>query len=251
MKLNPSKGRMFENVDYTMTFYQGCDIDCAYCWAGLRKIGRAPKFVAEKEKNKPLNAGSFKTPESIIFVNSAHDWLAPCIPDAWIRDLLHWVGIQPKGLTFYLQSKNIPRTRFFLPELDLVKDRIILGTTIETNRGFIKDFSKAPDPFERFGALANLSHRGYHTRLSMEPLFAFDPETIIFWITRIHPEEVMIGLDNYQVQHGLQIPQPTQGDYEKLRSAILYSSVKLVEKESIKSWYRHWVTEQTVEAKKG
>ena len=57
MKLNPSKGRMFENVDYTMTFYQGCDIDCAYCWAGLRKIGRAPKFVAEKEKNKPHKAG--------------------------------------------------------------------------------------------------------------------------------------------------------------------------------------------------
>ena len=233
MRLNPSRGRMFPNVNWTGTYYQGCDHDCVYCWAKWMKVSHKPKLI----QTDPTEL--LKVRDCVVFLNSAHDGYSNCIPGEWIKQKIQWMNIQDPSIIFYEQSKNTPRMRHYVEtrQLETLKHRIILGTTIETDDATLaQSLSKAPIPYIRAVDMVAIRDLGYTTRLGLEPLYRFNPTVLANWIKTMRPSEVMAGLDNYAHRHKHIIPQPRIEDYRALRGSILDQGITLVEKQSIQKW---------------
>lgn len=192
MTLNKAKGRMFKSVGWTWNPISGCTHDCKYCWAkSLRdRWGKdfEPKLREKFLKDKMPDDGSW------IFVGSMGDVFCDDIPNLWINQLLIYILRNETNNKFLLQTKN--PDRFLEYNLDCVKDKIILGTTIETNRDTLS-WSRAPKTFSRMYRLAEMKLEGYKTFLSMEPLADFDLPIIKTWLMSIQPEVIEIGLENY------------------------------------------------------
>jgi len=224
--LRESRGRMFRSVDYTFTYYQGCGAEegqlaCPYCWTRWqfdRPISRFPKLMwTDPSAELPDDIR-----EAVIFVNSAHDTFAPVIPREYVDDLLSFISHQHPSVEFLLQSKWPGRALEWEEALEKSKDRVILGTTLEsTYQGVLDDIGCRPPPLvERVRAMSELHDRGYRTRLSLEPLFRFNPIAMACYIEAIGPELIEIGLDNYGRRHRLNIPQPDPAHVRELLKSI-------------------------------
>ncbi|HUW44725.1 MAG TPA: DUF5131 family protein [Dehalococcoidia bacterium] len=193
MTLNKAKGRMFKSVGWTWNPIWGCTHDCKYCWARAltERWGKEfhPQF-REKFLEDPM-----PNDESWIFVGSMGDVFCDEVPDSWLYQLILTILRDNSNNKFLLQSKN-PR-RFLDKDLDLdaVKEKVILGTTIETNR--LTPWTKAPSTHERAYCLSQMKLNGFKTFLSLEPLSDFDFGELASWIMSIQPEAIEIGLENY------------------------------------------------------
>jgi len=236
MNLNKSKGHMFANVDFTGTYYQGCDHGCKICWSQFLPwgtISHEPRLVQTDEHEL------LKVRDATIFLNSAHDSFAACNPRRWILAMLRWIRRQDKSLVFYLQSQNLARAASkFLGELDLVRDQVIIGTTIQTdNEEIINMISKnAPSIRSRYYAMLRFGVRGFKLRLSLEPLYRFHLLTLSRMVQDIAPDQIMVGLDNYVHKHKLEIPQPIFSGYLRLYKDLTDAEIEVIEKPSVTKW---------------
>lgn len=95
---------------------------------------------------------------------------------------------------FLLQTKNPGRFFTFIERLRPIYEKIILGTTIETDG---PKLGSAPSTRVRWNWMVRLKKMGFKTFLSHEPLADFDPAVLKNWIETIEPEAVEIGLENY------------------------------------------------------
>ena len=236
-----SAGNMFTSVDYTFTYYQGCGFDdvyypCPICWARFMNVSHEARLAWEDPE-----ALIPPTIRGVIFLNGAHDWLAPRVPDQWIRDMIRWMGHQDPGVRFYLQSKFLPRALQLRDELHPLRDRVILGTTLMTTSQSLLDahgFKVAPlsdliDTLQRFKT------QGFTARLSLEPLYRFNPHVMAGTVTRLGPEVVEIGLDNYRDRHRLPVPWPTREAVNLLLQYLVpLTDTRLVLKKSMKQWLK-------------
>lgn len=236
MQFRKSTGRMFKSVDWTATYYQGCNHGCKVCWTLFMPggpISHEPRLMQTDEYQ------IIKNKTGVCFLNSAHDTFAACIPDEWILAMLRWIGRQPDGLIFYLQSQNVWRAQGFMPQLKEIKDKVIIGTTIQTNNEeLIKSISNAPSIYLRYQAMLRFRKVGFRRRLSLEPLYRFTPTILRDMVIAIDPELVEIGLDNYAHRHKLDIPQPSSWDYNFLYRDLSDHGTTLFEKDSIAKWRR-------------
>lgn len=194
MGLNKAKGRMFKSVGWTWNPIAGCTHGCKYCWAAsLRKRwGKSfePEIREHFFNDKMPDDGTW------IFVGSMGDIFCNGIPDEWIMSLLAYIRDNKTDNKFLLQTKNPGRFRDYLEELRLLKDKVILGTTIETTRE--TPWTEAPSTFARSLGLGYMKeYEAFTTFLSLEPLADFDLEELFIWIDAIHPEAIEIGLENY------------------------------------------------------
>jgi len=193
MPLNPSKGRMFKSVGWTWNPIAGCTHDCLYCWAkALNDKWKKPFTPAFREnylKDKMPNDGSW------IFVGSMGDLFCEGMKDEWILRIIGRISQEKGNNKFLLQTKNPFSFMAFYLELEKIKDKIILGTTIETTGK--TSWSKAPPTAERYKNLAKMKAAGFKTFLSLEPLADFDFNKMMKWIVAIDPEAIEIGLENY------------------------------------------------------
>ena len=240
-----SAGNMFESVDYTFTYYQGCGFDdvyfpCPVCWAQYLpwgSVGHEARLVWEDPE--ALIPPTIR--DAVIFMNSAHDWLAPRIPDPWIRDMTRWMSRQDPSIRFYLQSKFLPRARSFMDELYPLRNRVIMGTTLMTTSQSLLDahgFKVAPLN-DLYGALAYFHDAGFRVRLSLEPLYSFNPSTMADRVKRVEPEVVEVGLDNYLKRHRLPIPQPTREAVRRLLQELTpLTGTRVVLKKSLEKWLK-------------
>jgi len=130
---------------------------------------------------------------SWIFVGSMGDTFCEGVDDEWIIKLLDFIKNCEANNKFLLQTKN-PR-RFEKLNLDNIKDKIILGTTLETTRATL--WSVAPSTIERYTYLRIMKQRGFKTFLSLEPLSDFKLDEMKRWIHKLEPEAIEIGLENY------------------------------------------------------
>ncbi len=237
MQLRPSKGRMFKSVDWTATYYQGCNHGCKVCWTLFMPggpISHEPRLMQTDEFQV------LRRREGVCFLNSAHDSFAACIPDEWIRAMLRWIRRQHEGLVVYLQSQNIGRAQQFMPELKEIQDKIILGTTLQTDiEAIVQAISNAPSIYSRYQGMLRLKTQGFRLRLSLEPLYLFTPTKLRDMVFDINPELVETGLDNYAARHKLVIPQPHMKAYCTLYRAMKEYGIEVFEKDSIKKW-RNW-----------
>lgn len=243
MKLRPSRGHMFKSVDYTCTYYQGCDHNCLFCWTLFQRgpISHKPRLMQYNEHQ------ILKERDAVIFPNSAHDSFALCIPTDWIMQMLRWMGRQHPSLEFYIQSQAIERAFnepvIFRKLLEL-NHRVIIGTTLQTNiQGIVSRFSDAPSIMSRYKAMLKFRDHRFRLRLSLEPLFKFDYIKLRDMVLKISSELVEVGLDNYTRRHGLRIPQPDYESYNFLKEDLEDAGIKVCEKRSIERW-REWEMRQ-------
>lgn len=199
MVLNKSKGDMYPWVDFTHNIIRGeCPHQCGYCYLKRFKVG---KLRLEKKELK-INLGNGKT----IFVGSATDMFAQEVPKEWIKEVLEYC--KKFDNTYLFQTKN--PERFF--DFSYPK-KVILGTTIETNRDY--GISEAPAPIDRYWYMRNLPD-DFRKMISIEPIMDFNLDQMIFWMERIKPEFVSIGADSKNHK----LPEPDWEDVELLIDAL-------------------------------
>lgn len=211
MTLNKAKGRMFKSVGWTWNPIAGCTHACSYCWAKslCDRWGRPfePIFRDHFLNDKMPNDGTW------IFVGSMGDTFCNGVPKDWILKLLQRIKDEKGNNKFLLQTKAPNRFIDFGPQLEEIRDKIILGTTIETT--WSTPWSKAPPTDSRFDMLHLMKDKGFKTFLSLEPLSSFNPTTMRRWINFIKPEAIEIGLENYS--NYLDKPRP-----RKLQELLLW-----------------------------
>ena len=194
MPLNPSKGKMFKSVGWTWNPVSGCTHECEYCWAA--KFAAKYKRSFEPIFREKYLKDKFPNDDSWIFVGSTGDMFCSGMDDEWVLKIIGRIAQEEGNNKFLLQTKNPFSFMAFYLELEKIKDKIILGTTIETT-GDTTKFSKAPSTIERYTYLRKMKQAGFKTFLSLEPLADFDPKIMKRWITEIDPEAIEIGLENY------------------------------------------------------
>ncbi|MEM2921964.1 MAG: DUF5131 family protein [Candidatus Bathyarchaeia archaeon] len=193
------KSRMFHlDRDYPIATWNpvvGCKHSCYRngCWASIlaRKMSHVKRyrngFHSPKLVREELNKRFQK--DTIVFVTSMGDLWGEFIPSSWIQEVLFATRRSPDAI-FFFETKNPARYREFL---DIMPERAILSSTIETNRDYA--LSKAPPVAQRAEAMKSLPWPRKH--ISIEPIVDFDSEIFLSWIHDIRPIVVSIGYDNY------------------------------------------------------
>jgi len=133
---------------------------------------------------------------SWIFVGSMGDLFCLGMHDEWIQKIIDFIKKDASNNIFLLQTKNPHRFGDFRIQLEEIKHKIVLGTTLETTEE--TPWSKARPTSGRSIQLGWLKeYHGFKTFLSLEPLADFNLERMMVWIEAIEPEAVEIGLENY------------------------------------------------------
>ncbi len=214
MKLNISKGNMYQFVTHTANAIKGrCYHNCSYCY--MKKWGElSPVRLDEKELKIPMTAGNF------IFVGSSCDMFSNEIPDKWIERVLNHCREYDNQYLF--QTKNPHRLLFFdLPE------KSVVCTTIETNRVY-PQMGNAPTTWTRATAMTALSAI-YKTFVTIEPIMDFDLDEMMKFIYVCDPEQINIGANS----GGNNLPEPGKKKLERLIYDLnLY--YKVIQKPNIK-----------------
>lgn len=200
--LNKQAGNMYPWITHTWNPIKGkCPHGCVYCYMKRFKVGELR--LVEKELKIDLGENN------IIFVGSSTDMFADGVPKEWILKVLEYCN--KFNNTYLFQTKNPKRFLDFYKEFP---KKIILGTTIETDRHFVgtEYENKAPITLIRASLMESIS-KDYTTMVSIEPIMDIaDLDYFIEWIKDINPKFVSIGADS----KGSKLPEPSKEDIEKL-----------------------------------
>jgi len=217
---------MFSDVTESWNIVVGCRHGCYFgkCWAFMLTIGKLkhtkkykdfePRFW-QSELNRKFKVGAF------VFVCSMGDLFGEWVPIEWIKLIIGVVRKNPQA-TFLFLTKNPARYVELEKELDF-PENAILGTTIETNRGYdyYPAWTKAPSPFNRYEAMTKLRHK--RKFVSIEPIIDFDLTKLVGWIKEIAPCIVYVGYDNYKAG----LPEPPLSKTMLLIDALkMFTTVK-------------------------
>lgn len=181
-----------------------CPHKCQYCYMKRFKVGK----LRLDEKSLKDNLGEGNT----IFVGSSCDMFAKNIPDDWIERVLLHCQIYDKN-TYLFQSKNPDRFLYFdRVNLYNFPRKVILGTTIESDRVYFLDKKKplAPEPHLRVKAMEKINW--CDKMVSLEPIIDFSVDCLVEYIKRINPKFVSIGADSQNSN----LPEPSPEKIQEL-----------------------------------
>jgi len=179
--------------------FKGCNYNCVYCEPSFKR-------QAKRQKHRCERCARYEPhfhPERLRQYLPKNREIACCINGDVAFATLEQMELIFKAIrqhptnTFIIQSKN--PSNFF--RFDNFPDNSVLGTTIETNRGFPSGnvdepysiYSNAPFPIERYLAMRAISHR---KSVTVEPIMDFDLDALSLWIEEIAPEVVWVGYAN-------------------------------------------------------
>ncbi len=196
MPLKKSVGNMYPWVTHTHCHLGGeCPHKCVYCYVKSFPF-RPPKYQGELrliEKELTVNYGEGKT----IFIENCNDMFANEVPHSMICRILEHCIEWPDN-TYVFQTKNPVRYHEYR-NLDAFPEKVMLGTTIETNRAI--EGSAAPLTFNRAFAMSAISYPKF---ITVEPILDFDVDILASWIFNVNPKFVNIGADS----KGHNLPEP-------------------------------------------
>lgn len=208
--MQKSQGNMYDFVTHTTNPIKGvCPHECSYCYMKdiFKRYGHNLALrLDSNELNVNYGSGKF------IFLGSSTDMFAQPVESAWIKQVLdHCAQFDCKYL---LQTKN-PARFFEFVQHPLLQDKnkVVLATTIETNRD-VSGISKAASIEERVKAMADLSQLGFGVMITMEPIMDFDHDAVINIMKTIMPFQVNIGANTNRT---VKLPEP---DKNKLNALI-------------------------------
>jgi protein gp37 len=185
----------------------GCTHLCSYCWAKNMHNRKMKSRYFKPNFSEPelvyKNLGSKKLTEELTHIKK-NSWVFVCdMGDLFCKNSvirrkdIQWVirtMKRRKDLKYLLATKNPKKYTEFI---DQFPTSCYLGTTIETNKNeIIRKYSKAPATCRRYKAMKKLPHK--QKFLGLEPLFDFDLNILLDWITEINPEIIAIGFDEHQ-----------------------------------------------------
>jgi DNA repair photolyase len=200
MVVNKQKGNMYGFVTHTWNAVIGkCPHDCQYCY--MKSFPLHDLRLSEHSLTDRLGTGN------VIFVGSSCDMWADAVPDEWIDKVLE--HCKKFDNTYLFQTKNPKR---FWKFIDKMPQKIILGTTIESNRDY--PISKAPQVEERAAEL--FCRREYETMVTIEPIMDFDLRDMVRIIKKANPKWVNIGADSKRHK----LPEPSKEKVEALIKAL-------------------------------
>jgi protein gp37 len=202
----------------------GCAFSCLYCWScplaetrlkAHYPNGFIPAFHTDRLKRK-FKEGEF------CFISSMGD-ISFCKPDD-LKQILDIVENNPQtDFLFCTKNPMIYRKKIFKDDLS----NAYYGATIETNRSYPQDISKAPINLLRYSAMVGL--KNCRKFISIEPVMDFDLEDFTDWILTIEPEIVEIGADNYR--HSL--PEPEWYKVSALIDKLELAGIQVIQKEGL------------------
>ena len=214
MALNKSKGQMYNWVTHTWNTIKGaCPHDCSYCY--MKRWGPQRVVRFDEKELTDLGGGKF------IFVGSSCDLFAKDIPNEWIERTLAHCRVMDNRYLF--QTKNPRRLESFIDELPF--DSVVC-TTIESNRIWINQMGRSPDPKNRAFAMNEIAHQSIKTYVTIEPIMEFDIKEMIQLIEFCCPAQVNIGADSGN--NGL--PEPDANKITELIGALKLFTIVNIKK---------------------
>ena len=192
--LRIAKGNMYSFVTHTFNIIKGkCEHDCLYCYMKEFKLGNL--HIDRKEFKTDLDEADF------VFIGSSTDIWAKNVPKEWIIEVLKYINKFSCRVLF--QSKYPQRFKEFkeyLPD----KDRLVLGTTIESDIFYPEYMGNTTPPSERVEAMVELS-KEYTTMVTVEPIMQFG-RNFESMLVLCSPAWINIGFDS----KGHHLPEPTR-----------------------------------------
>jgi len=185
MGMNIAKGNMYDFVTHTWNTVKGaCPHDCSYCY--MKRFGKQkPVHFDKRELKTDLGEGNF------IFVGSSCDMFADGIKNEWIVDTLEKCNAYSNRYLF--QSKHPMGMGCFLYDHYINPDKVVVCTTIETNRWYPEIMMNSPRPEIR---TLGMKMDKYPKYVTIEPIMDFDLEPMVELIRRCEPVQVNIGADS-------------------------------------------------------
>lgn len=189
--LNKQKGNMYPFVTHTWNPISGkCLHDCSYCYMKVfpqKKLHLNEKTLADKLGNG-----------KVIFVGTSTDMFAENVRGDWIEKVLNKCKSFQNNYLF--QTKSPKDFKYFsFPTTSM------LAVTIETNKEYGEEISKAPSISHRINDLLKREW-DYPCMISIEPIMDFDINEFIAILKDIKPFRISIGADSKN--HKLQEPSP-------------------------------------------
>ena len=224
MPLKKSAGNMYPCVTSTHSFLGGeCPHKCSYCYVDNPRFGRAERYTGPIrliEAEFKVNYGTGKT----IFIEHMNDLFAKEVPSEFIARIFEHCHKWPDN-TYVFQTKN--PARYMEGTFGVWPSKIILGTTVETNRD-TPGISVAPTPKDRLAAMARLYH-GTKKFITIEPVLDFDVDELASKIAAANPFFVNLGADSKN--HNL--PEPTVEKIMALVAKLAEYGIELREKHNL------------------
>lgn len=242
------RGNMYEFVTHEHSHLRGgCPHECSYCYVksfkNYERDWTGPVRLLDEELGR--NYGTGKT----LFIEHCSDLFAEGVPDEFITKILDHCKEYPEN-KYLFQTKNTERLSEWLDELP---PKVILGTTIETNRD-LSSYSKAPRPFSRFLWLKTIREELYEKvfataspskdysgvmlfdsdavpeiMLTIEPIMQFDLDEMARMVVGLRPTFINIGADS----KGHKLPEPTEAEVLKLVAVLEENGVHVNKKTNL------------------
>jgi DNA repair photolyase len=214
-KLIKAKENIYDWVTHLWNPIRGCPHQCSYCY--VKKMIGQPKELTLLLPFPKLRE------DKTIFVGHLTDIFANEVPSEWIKSIsMQCISYSENKYVF--QTKNPKRAIYFINRMGL--PRMLVGTTIETNRKLYDGFSSAPSVEERATAMATLKAKKFVT---IEPIIDFDLEPMLELIKIANPDFVNIGADSKKNN----LPEPSKDKILALIHGIKYIGIKLKIKQNL------------------
>lgn len=224
MALIKANGNMYPWVTHMHTHLRGaCPHACPYCY--VQAIGKrfggnthiGPQWLDTDQLDIKYGIGR------TIFIEHAADLFADAVKPGWIDLILDHCRQWPEN-TYVFQTRNPKRA---LNWQDRLPVRLMIGTTIETNR---KAPGEAPHPRHR--AVGLMPELWLHTTtrfVTIEPILDFDVPEMLNLIECARPTFINIGADSKG--HGLQ--EPSADKVLSLIDAIKQLGIEIRQKSNL------------------
>jgi hypothetical protein len=126
------------------------------------------------------------------FIGDMGDSWGRWVPANRILDMLDDAKRADSSVTILFLTKNSLRYYEFFP---LFQPNFVAGFTLETNRVYGPEISRASSVEERYIAMRDLEYP--RKFVSIEPIMDFDPDVFVGWLAEIAPIRVSVGYDNH------------------------------------------------------
>jgi len=226
---------MYEDSIFQWNIFKGCHFDCVYCRKSYQLQAKrqkhrcqacydyTPHLHLERLQDDWIKKNLPKKTEGDQFIWCCSSGDISFLNKGWMQTILDKIKTMP-DLTFFMQTKN-PQCFWNLN----LPENIILGITLETNRG--KDYDKISGaqipPLRVLDFIERIWDRKF---ITIEPILDFDMDNFIDLITEINPERIYIGYDTKKCK----LPEPslkkTLKLIKKLREKGFYVKEKLIRK---------------------